>query len=140
MTELAHASEHAQEHHAHHWEMSWAPIAIAFGVFFLVPMTFSAALIYHYPLLAILTAGVGVPLIVAGVARWIYEGATQVGVIQNVSPVGIGVFIIGEILIFFGLFVSYWVLRLGTGAAWPPARTTESPSAVPLAQSLLMRG
>jgi len=136
MTDHAHTGVGAV--HAGHWEVSWAPIAIAFGALFLVPLTFTSLLVYHLPLLAILFAGVGVVLTMAGIGRWIYEGATQQGVISNVSPVGIGVFIIGEALIFIGLFASYWVLRLGTGVNWPPAGTPEFNKVLPLAMTVLL--
>jgi cytochrome c oxidase subunit 2 len=44
MTVRAHAAdEHAG--HAHHWETSWAPIAIAFGSMFLAPLTVAAAVV-----------------------------------------------------------------------------------------------
>ena len=135
MTDLAHAADDAV--HAHHWEVSWAPMAVAFGVMFLIPLTFTSLLIYQLPLLAIFFAGVGVVLTMAGIGRWIYEGATQQGVISNVSPVGIGVFIIGEALIFLGLFASYWVLRLGTGIHWPPAGTPEFNHILPLVMTVL---
>jgi len=139
MTDLAHATDDAGGH-AHHWEVSWAPMAVAFGVFFLVPMTFASALVYHIPLLATVFAAIGVVLTLAGVSRWIFEGATTVGVIQNVSPAGIGFFIFGEILIFFGLFVSYWALRLSAGDAWPPAGTPEINHVLPLIMTVFLVG
>lgn len=138
MLELTDEAKAAGHLHAHHWEVSWAPMAIAFGVMFLVPLCFAASQVYHNALLAILFAGIGAPLVVAGIARWIYEGATQPGVIQNVSPVGIGVFIIGEILIFLGLFVSYWVLRLGSGSNWPPAGTPPINHILPLVMTVIL--
>lgn len=137
MQNTAHAAAGA-DGHAHHWEVSWAPMAVAFGVMFLVPLTFASLVVYQSMLLGILCAGVGVPLVLAGVARWIYEGATQPGAIQNVSPIGIGVFIVGEVLIFLGLFVSYWVLRLSTGVAWPPAGTPEISKILPLVMTAIL--
>src|SRR5262245_35322419 len=124
--------------HEHHWEVSWAPVAIAMGAMFLVPLTFAAFLVYKSVLLGIICAGLGVPLVLAGVAKWIHEGATQHAVIENVSPIGIGVFIIGEVLIFLGLFVSYWVLRLSAGAAWPPAGTPEISKVMPLVMTVIL--
>lgn len=137
MAEVAHSSSGAGGH-AHHWEVSWAPMAVAFGVMFLVPMTFTSYLVYGSPLFAIIFAGLGVPLVLAGISRWVYEGATQIGVIQNVSPIGIGVFIVGEILIFLGLFASYWALRLGTGVNWPPAGTPEINHILPLVMTVIL--
>lgn len=124
--------------HAHHWEASWAPMAIAFGSMFLVPLTFASVFIYKSPLLGIISAGIGVPLLLAGIARWIHEGATQHSAIENVSPIGIGIFIVGEILIFLGLFASYWALRLSTGVAWPPAGTPEISKVLPLVMTVIL--
>ena len=136
MASVAHGEGHSE--HAHHWEVSWAPMAVAFGTMFLVPLTFVFLLVYHAPLLGIVSAGVGVPLVLAGVAKWVHEGATQKAAIENVSPVGIGVFIIGEILIFIGLFASYWALRLSSGAAWPPAGTPEISKILPLIMTAIL--
>ncbi len=129
------------DHQEHHWESSWAPMAIAFGVLLLVPAAFALKFIYQQPLAAIIAAGIGTPLVVAGVAKWIHEGATQHAAISNVSPVGVGVFIIGEILIFLGLFASYWTLRLSAsvkGVPWPPAGTPHLNLVLPLVMTAIL--
>ena len=136
MASVAHEEGHGE--HAHHWEVSWAPMAVAFGSMFLVPLTFVFFLVYRAPLFGIISAGIGVPLVLAGVAKWIHEGATQKPAIENVSPVGVGVFIIGEILIFIGLFASYWALRLSSGNAWPPAGTPEISKILPLIMTVIL--
>jgi cytochrome c oxidase subunit 3 len=133
-----HAAAELDAPTTHHWEVSWAPMAIAFGVLLLVPMTFVFAMIYKLPLAAIVTAGIGTPLVLAGIARWIYEGATQHSAISNVSPVGVGVFIIGEIFIFLGLFASYWVMRLGAGEAWPPVGTPHINTILPVIMTFIL--
>ncbi len=133
MHQALHVEAHAT--HEHHWEVSWAPMAVAFGLMFLVPIAFSAHFVYHEPLLAIISAGVGTPLLLIGVAKWTYEGAVQTPVKSEISPVGVGVFIIGEILIFLALFASYWTMRIGTGVAgqpWPPAGTPHINLLLPL--------
>ncbi len=132
------AATDTHEGHAHHWEVSWAPMAISFGTMFLVPLTFVFALVYKIPLAAIITAGIGTPLVIAGISRWIYEGATQPSAITNVSPVGVGVFIIGEIFIFLGLFASYWMMRIGAGEAWPPAGTPEMNKVLPIVMTFIL--
>ena len=138
MQQSTHAAAHAGEGHVHHWEVSWAPMAISFGTLFLVPLTFAFALVYQMPLAAIISAGIGVPLILAGIARWIHEGATQHAAITGVSPVGVGVFIIGEIFIFLGLFATYWLMRLSAGNAWPPAGTPHINTMLPLVMTVLL--
>jgi cytochrome c oxidase subunit 3 len=134
----ANAVHFAHGHLEHHWETSWAPAAISFGVLLLVPVAFALKFVYQYDLGAVIAAGAGTPLVLAGIAKWIQEGATQHAAITNVSPVGIGVFIIGEILIFLGLFASYWTLRLSTGTAWPPAGTPHINTVLPLIMTAIL--
>lgn len=129
---------HGAEGHAHHWEVSWAPMAISFGTLFLVPLSFVLYFSYGSKFAAILTAGIGAPLVLAGIARWIHEGATQHAAIENVSPVGVGVFIIGEILIFLGLFASYWTMRIGYHGEWPPAGTPHINTVLPLVMTAIL--
>ncbi|MBZ0210532.1 MAG: heme-copper oxidase subunit III [Hyphomicrobium sp.] len=130
----------AHLHHEHHWEWSWAPMAISFGVLLLLPVAFALKFVYQLQLPAIIAAGVGTPLVLAGISKWIYEGATQHSAISNVSPVGVGVFIIGEILIFLGLFASYWTLRLSVSAeaVWPPAGTPHLNLVLPLVMTAIL--
>lgn len=125
----------AQEHH---WEVSWAPMAISFGAMFLLPITFALYFVYNLPLAAVASAGIGTPLVLAGISKWIHEGATQHSAISNVSPVGVGVFIIGEIMIFLGLFASYWMMRLNSGDAWPPAGTPHIDTRIPLIMTVIL--
>jgi cytochrome c oxidase subunit 3 len=133
----AQSHEH-QSLQAHHWETSWAPMAISFGTLFLVPLTFALHFVYQLPFAAVVSAGIGTPLVLAGIAKWVHEGATQHSAISNVSPVGIGVFIIGEIFIFLGLFASYWLLRLSAGNAWPPAGTPHINLVLPLVMTVIL--
>lgn len=129
---------HAEPSHAHHWEVSWAPMAISFGTLFLVPLSFVLYFTYGSGFAAVLTAGIGAPLVLAGIARWIHEGATQHAAITDVSPIGIGVFIIGEILIFLGLFASYWTMRIGYHGTWPPAGTPHINLVLPLVMTVIL--
>ncbi len=136
-----HAEHALHAEHQHHWETSWGPMAAAFGALFLVPLTFSAYFVYESALLAIVFAGIGVPLTLAGIARWVYEGATIPAVKPNISPLGIGVFIAGEVLIFLGLFVSYWSMRISSGMAgevWPPAGTPHINLVLPLIMTAIL--
>lgn len=136
MQHSTHAAAHVE--HEHHWEVSWAPMAISFGTLLLVPLTFMFYFVYGNNLGAIISAGLGTPLVIAGIARWVHEGATQHAAITEVSPIGIGVFIIGEILIFLGLFTSYWLLRLSAGNAWPPAGTPHLDTTLPLIMTAIL--
>ena len=88
-----HAEHALHAEHQHHWETSWGPMAAAFGAMFLVPLAFSAYFVYESALLAIVFAGIGAPLTLAGIARWVYEGATIPAIKPNIAPLGIGVFI-----------------------------------------------
>ncbi len=127
--------------HEHHWEVSWAPLVVSVGVTLLVPLAFAAYFVYESPLAAIIFAGLGTPLVLAGVARWIYEGATQKLAISNVADLGIGIFIISEILIFLSLFASYWMMRIAAGAAgdpWPPEGTPAISLVLPLFMTIVL--
>lgn len=140
--ELSARSE-AQGHavHEHHWGVSWAPIAVSFGVLFLVPIAFAAHFVYGRPLLAIGFIGAGTPLILAGVAKWIQEGSSQQLAISDISPIGIGIFIVGEILIFGSLFASYWTMRISSGTAgevWPPTGTPHIDLILPLFMTAML--
>ena len=131
------AHGHSEAGHAHHWEVSVAPMAISFGTMFLVAMAFMFKFVYQSPVLAVVLAGIGTPLVLFGIAKWVHEGAVQPSAISNVSPVGVGVFIIGEILIFLGLFASYWSMRL-SAPAWPPAGTPEINHVLPLIMTVIL--
>jgi cytochrome c oxidase subunit 3 len=135
-----HGAETAHAHE-HHWEVSWAPMAIAFGVMFLVPLAVTSYFSYSNKLLAIIFMGIGTPMVLAGIAKWVHEGVTTHGVLPNISPVGIGVFIVGEILIFLGLFAAYWTMRISVSAAggeWPPAGTPELNLVLPLIMTVIL--
>ena len=111
--------------HEHHWEWSWAPMAIVFGIFFLLPIAFGAFFVWESAMLTAVFAGLGTVLILAGVAKWVDEGLTETPIISGVASVGLPIFIVSEIFIFLGLFTSYWTVRL-TAPEWPPAGTPEN--------------
>lgn len=124
--------------HAHHWEHSWAPAAIAAGATFLVPFTFFTYFVYELNILSVFTAGIGVVLVLAGVAKWVQEGTTQTPLLAGIAPMGITFFIISEVLIFFGLFAAYWTMRLSAGTNWPPAGTPEFNLVLPLIMTAIL--
>ncbi|MBF0142407.1 MAG: heme-copper oxidase subunit III [Magnetococcales bacterium] len=108
--------------HAHHWEVSWAPLVATVGILFLVPLSFSTYFVYGNPLLSYIFMGVGTPLLLAGIAKWVAEGHTQKPLIAGLSPSALPIFIISEVFIFLGLFTAYWTMRLSADT-WPPAGT-----------------
>ncbi|MBF0153642.1 MAG: heme-copper oxidase subunit III [Magnetococcales bacterium] len=126
-------SNHASEH-IHHWEFSWAPMVLTVGIVLAVPLTFTAWFVYNNPTLAAGFAGVGTPLLLIGIAKWVAEGLSQKPLISGVSPSALPIFIISEVFIFLGLFVSYWTMRL-PAETWPPAGT---PAHMNLTLPLLM--
>jgi cytochrome c oxidase subunit III len=135
---MSHSSSAEQVEHAHHWEVSWAPLVLTFGVLFLLPLTFSAYYVYDDPMLAILFAGIGTPMVVAGIAKWVGEGISEKPLIEGVSPSGLPYFIISEVFIFLGFFVTYWTMRLSAGNAWPPEGTPELNLFIPVIMTVIL--
>lgn len=125
-------------HHEHHWETSWAPLVLVAGIFLLFPIGFAGYFVYESQLMTIFGAGLGVPLLLAGVAKWVQEGMSQENLVVGVSMVGLPIFIVSEVFIFLGLFVSYWVLRLSSGVYWPPEGTPEISTTLPLIMTVLL--
>lgn len=130
------AGAHA-ESHEHHWEVSWAPLVTAVGITLLVPFAFSLYVVYHAKLAAVICAGLGTPLVLAGVAKWTSEGMSQKLAISNVAHLGLPVFIVSEILIFLSLFGTYWTMRL-SAAEWPPAGTPHLNLVLPLIMTVIL--
>ncbi len=130
------ASDHAHAH-AHEWEVSWAPMAAVFGTFFLVIMGFAGFFVYDSSLMAIISAGIGVPLLLAGIAKWIEEGMTHTPLVEGVSVIGLPIFIVSEVFIFLSLFSSYWMMRLKLDD-WPPEGTPEINLVIPLIMTVVL--
>lgn len=131
-------SQSTAEGHAHHWEVSWAPIATVFGILFVLPLTFSAYYVYGSSFLASIFAGIGVPLLLAGIVKWVHEGLTQTPLVEGLSPSALPYFIVSEVFIFLGFFTSYWALRLSAGADWPPEGTPEIDTVLPMIMTVLL--
>jgi cytochrome c oxidase subunit 3 len=115
--------------HAHHWETSPYPLVITAGILFALPFAFALKFAYHQPLAAVLSLGLGVPLVVAGVAGWVREAIGGHG--EGLAFPAMGWFILAEAMIFVSFFASYWFMRL-TAPEWPPAGTVELPKVMPL--------
>jgi cytochrome c oxidase subunit 3 len=129
------ASAHA--HGGHHWEWSWAPMAAVFGTFLVLPLAFSAYFVYNNTLLTAVFAGVGAPLLIAGVAKWVAEGISHKNLVEGVASVGLPIFIVSEIFIFLSLFATYWAMRL-MADVWPPANTPVMPVGLPLIMTAIL--
>ena len=123
--------------HEHHWEWSSAPFYVVLGIFFLIPLTFAAYFQYEDPLLAAIFAGLGTPILLAGIAKWVNEGLTVKPLIADVAGIGLPIFIISEIFIFLSFFVAYWMMRLGS-ESWPPEGTPEFPVTLPLIMTVIL--
>ncbi|MBF0455578.1 MAG: heme-copper oxidase subunit III [Magnetococcales bacterium] len=131
-------SDSSTTEHAHHWEVSWAPMVVTIGILFLLPFTFSAHFVYDDPLLTTIFAGIGTPLTLAGIAKWVDEGITQKPLLEGVSPSGLPYFIISEVFIFLGFFVTYWTMRLSAGDAWPPEGTPALNLLLPVVMTVIL--
>jgi len=123
--------------HAHHWEVSAAPLILVAGIFFMVPMAFSAWFVYSSPLLTAVFAGIGTPLTLWGVAKWVYEGLTEKPLVAGLAGIGLPIFIVSEIFIFLGLFATYWTMRLSADV-WPPEGTPEIGWVLPVIMTVIL--
>jgi cytochrome c oxidase subunit 3 len=133
------AGSAAHTHAEHHWEFSWAPLVTAVGVTLLVPTAFILLFVYKLAIPAIVAMGVGVPLTLAGVSKWVGEGMSQKLAISNVAHAGLATFIVSEIMIFLSLFASYWTMRL-SAESWPPAGTPHINLVLPLFMTAILVG
>ncbi len=138
VSDQIHDITHEHHEHAHHWETSWAPLVLVTGIFFAVPIAFAGYFVYENQLLTIIGLGLGVPLILAGVAKWVQEGLVYENVVEGVSIIGLPIFIVSEIFIFLGLFASYWMMRLKAGIYWPPEGTPEISTTIPLIMTVIL--
>ena len=128
------ALHHAEQHeHGDHWDYSVPPFLISFGILFLV-LAFGFQFVYHNPLAAIISLGIGVLLIVGGVTGWVREA---MGHGEGLSYGAMGWFIVAEAMIFVTFFVSYWFMHL-TAPEWPPAGTPAMPRLLPLVMTAVL--
>ncbi len=126
-------AEHGGHAHAGHWEYSVWPFVISFGILALV-IAFSFKFVYHSPFAAVICLGIGVPMIIAGIAGWTGEA---MGHGEGLSYGAMGWFILAEAMIFAAFFVSYWYMRL-KAPFWPPAGTVDLPQVMPLVMTVTL--
>lgn len=132
-------SADAAGHHEHHWEWSWAPTAVVIGTFLLVPLGFSAYFVYENMLLTTIFTGVGTPILLIGIAKWVSECLTQEPIVEGLGATALPIFIVSEVFIFLGLFASYWLMRLSAGeAAWPPEGTPQFDLVLPIIMTVIL--
>ncbi|MEO5348623.1 MAG: heme-copper oxidase subunit III [Magnetococcus sp. YQC-3] len=124
--------------HAHHWETSAAPMLVVAGVLFLVVFGFISWFSYHNTMATVVFAGLGLPLLLAGIAKWTGEALTHKPLVEGLSPVALPIFIVSEVFIFLSLFAGYWTLRLSAGSEWPPAGTPEMNLVLPLIMTVIL--
>jgi cytochrome c oxidase subunit 3 len=132
---MAHDAHHHDSHaHAHaHWDTSIWPFVISFGILFLA-VAFSFKFVYHNSFAAILSMGLAIPMILAGVAGWTSEA---MGKGDGFSYSAMGWFIVAEAMIFVSFFVGYWYTRLHADV-WPPAGTITLPKMMPLVMTFIL--
>jgi cytochrome c oxidase subunit III len=128
--------EHAAVHEPE-WDVSAWPFVISVGIIFLLPLAFAFQFVYHQPMFAVLSLGIGVPLIIAGIAGWVSEAIGGGHGPSGLSVPAMGWFILAEAMIFVSFFASYWYMRLGADA-WPPEGTVELPIIMPLIMTFIL--
>ncbi len=128
---------HAEHHVEHHWETSIYPIILTAGIFFAVPLGFSAIFEYESGTAGAVLLGIGVPLILIGIAGWVSEGIANADNEPGYASTGLPIFIISETMIFLSLFVSYWMLRLSADV-WPPPGTPHIGLAIPIIMTIIL--
>lgn len=133
-----HGHSHAQGGHTHEleWEYSYWPLVISVGILFLV-LAFGFQFVYHHSMAAIISVGVGVPLIVAGISGWVSEAIGGGHGPAGLSTPAMAWFILAEAMIFMSFFVSYWYIRLSADV-WPPAGSVGLPTTIPVIMTAVL--
>lgn len=129
-------SEHSATHELE-WDVSYWPLVISVGILFMLPLAFSFHFVYHQPMAAIVCLGIGVPLIVAGIAGWVSEAIGGGHGPSGLSTPAMGWFILAEAMIFMSFFASYWFTRL-TAPEWPPAGSVDLPTVMPMVMTVIL--
>ncbi|HMW63434.1 heme-copper oxidase subunit III [Accumulibacter sp.] len=131
---VAHHDAHHGGHHAH-WDTSVWPAVISIGIL-AWSLAFSFHFVYHQSFAGLITFGLGLPLILAGIAGWTSEA---MGKGEGLSFGAMGWFILAEAMIFMSFFAYYWFMRLNS-PVWPPAGTPELPVVYPLVMTAVLVG
>lgn len=126
----AHGIDHA---HDAHWEWSVWPFVASMGILFLI-LAFSFQFVYHSGLWASLALGIGVVLVLAGVAGWTGQA---MGHGEGMAYGAMGWFILAEAMIFVSFLAAYWFMRL-QAPSWPPEGTPPIPKLLPLVMTAVL--
>jgi len=110
---------------------------IVIGVVLAVPATFMGYFVYENLLATAIFAGLGTPILLYGVSKWIAEGMAYKNLIEGAATTGLPLFIVSEVMIFMSLFAAYWMMRLFADV-WPPVGTPEMPVVMPLIMTGLL--
>ena len=129
-------SEHVAAHEPE-WDVSAWPLVISVGILFLVPFAFAFNFVYYNSLASVICLGIGVPLIILGIAGWISEGIGGGHGPAGLSTPAMGWFILAEAMIFVSFFASYWFMRL-SAPSWPPEGSIDLPVLMPLIMTVIL--
>lgn len=128
-----HGAAHAEGAHGAHWEWSAWPAVASLGILALA-LAFSFHFVYHNPFGAVITLGIGVVMVLAGIVGWTSEA---MGHGEHLSYGAMGWFILAEAMIFVSFFVAYWFMRL-EAPFWPPENTPDIPKVMPLVMTAVL--
>ncbi len=121
--------------HDAHWDTSTAPLIISVGILFLC-LAFIVYFAYDSGLKAVISLGIGTPLIIGGIVIWVNETIDEKS--EGLSVPSMGWFILAEAMIFLSLFANYWLQRLLT-PDWPPVGTpVDMPKVIPVIMTLIL--
>jgi cytochrome c oxidase subunit 3 len=123
---------HGDSVHAH-WDTSIWPFVISFGILALT-LSFTLQFVYHLTFPSILALGIGLPLILGGIAGWTSEA---MGTGEGLSFASMGWFILAEAMIFLSCFVAYWYGRL-EASVWPLPGSVDLPKLIPVIMTLTL--
>jgi cytochrome c oxidase subunit 3 len=113
-------------------------MTISVGILFALPLAFAGYFQYGSLMMTVACLGVGVPVLLAGISRWVSEGmAEEAAPEDGLAKVGLPIFITSEVFIFLGLFVGYWVLRLKSDI-WPPAGSPHFNLLIPIVMTIIL--
>ncbi len=140
MATHAQVDTHGHEAHAHDWHWSWAPAAISVGILCL-SLAVAMFFVYEAKLAGIIFAGVGTPLILAGIANWMGSPGVTGPTDLKLNSLTLTLFILSEGLIFFAIFIAYYFLRIAAQVGdqpWPPAGTPEINQQLPVISTAML--